>query len=68
MVPLENSTKNHKQKWYHFSEEPKFGKIVHLSFGKIKNLTQEIFANLAPSNPLKPPKIKPPIADFLYPT
>ena len=24
MVPLEKSTKNHKQKWYHFRKVPKF--------------------------------------------
>ena len=71
--------KNHKQNWYHFSVEPKFGnksgtilgnvplicrKIVPIIRKKIQNLTQEIFVNLAP---LKPPKIEPLIADFLYP-
>ena len=60
--------KNHKQNWYHFSEEPKFGnkngtilgkflpifvEKLNPSFGKNSKSHTRNFVNLAPSNPLK---------------
>ena len=60
-VLLEKIMKNHKQNWNHFSEEPKFDNKSGTILGnlppireKILNLTQEIFVNLAPSNPPSP--------------
>ena len=58
---LEKSIKNHKQNWYHFIEEPKFGNKSGTILGNLhpicrkivpiirkKFSAQEIFVNLAP--------------------
>ena len=71
--------KNHKQNWYHFSEEPKFGnkngtilgkclpifvEKLNPSFGKNSKSHTRNFVNLAPSNPLKASKKWPKKGNF----